>query len=116
MGDAAHATSPWQAAGVGQAVEDVIILRTLMDKATSSREIRAAFQAFSDVRKDRGQQVIDSSRGTGNILTGGVGLDPAKVGAALAGRWKFIFELDIEKHKEDALVTMSEILHSSERK
>lgn len=32
MGDAAHATTPWQAAGLAQAIEDSLILSSVLGK------------------------------------------------------------------------------------
>jgi len=111
VGDAAHATSPWQGAGAGQAFEDAVILETLFRKVQSRRDIEAAFKAFDAVRRPRGQQVIDSSRGTGKILTGSdeaVGLDPDKMRAALGPRWAFIMSLNLNEHKKEALQKMDE--------
>lgn len=111
VGDAAHATSPWQGAGAGQAFEDAVILEVLFRNVQSRRDIEAVFKAFDAVRRPRGQQVIDSSRGTGKILTGsdeGVGLDPDKMRAALGPRWAFIMSLDLNEHKKEALQKMRE--------
>ncbi|KAK4169819.1 salicylate hydroxylase [Cladorrhinum sp. PSN259] len=106
VGDAAHATTPWQGAGAGQAFEDAVILEALFRRVTSAREIEAAFKAYDALRRPRGQQVIDSSRGTGKILTGsdeGVGLDPEKMGPALGPRWAFLYSLDLNAYKKEAV-------------
>ncbi|KAH8881936.1 salicylate hydroxylase [Thozetella sp. PMI_491] len=106
IGDAAHATTPWQGAGAGQAFEDAVILGTLFGNLKSLQEIPAAFKAFDAVRRPRGQQVIDSSRGTGQLCCGQnaeVGLDPDKMRAAMGSRWAFIFALSLDQHKQDAL-------------
>ncbi|KAK0716926.1 hypothetical protein B0T26DRAFT_645322 [Lasiosphaeria miniovina] len=115
IGDAAHATSPWQGAGAGQAFEDALILGFLLgnDHVKRRADIEAAFKAFDVVRRPRCQQVIDSSRGTGAIMCGqnpDVGLDPARVRAAFAGRWSFIFSLDLDEYRQDALKKMREFL------
>ncbi|KAK3683009.1 salicylate hydroxylase [Podospora appendiculata] len=121
VGDAAHATTPWQGAGAGQAFEDAVILGHLMsnlssDPSDSTRpvdKIAAAFQAFDAVRRPRCQRVIDSSRDTG-VLTCGqdpdAGLNPDKMRAAFGGRWTFIFGLDLDEYKQDAMGKMHEFL------
>lgn len=107
-GDAAHATTPWQGAGAGQAFEDAAILGVLLGKVRTPSDIAHAFGAYSSVRKERSQRVIDSSRGTGLIMCGqsSAGLDPAKIGGELFGRWEFISSLDLQAYKEEALVKM----------
>ncbi|KAH9890776.1 salicylate hydroxylase [Xylariomycetidae sp. FL2044] len=106
MGDAAHAMTPWQGAGAGQAIEDAMILGTLLGEISSSDEIEIAFAAFDAVRRPRCQQIIDSSRGTGQMLCGqdpDVGLDAHELKQALACRWDFIRSLDMKEHREEAI-------------
>jgi salicylate hydroxylase len=113
VGDAAHATTPWQGAGAGQAIEDAMILGHLLSHITSKDQVNAAFEAYDIVRRPRCQQVIDSSRGTGLIFCGQnseIGLDPAKLRSLVPPRWGFIMALDMEAHKQDALNKMKEIL------
>lgn len=112
MGDAAHATTPWQGAGAGQAFEDAAVLGALLESTTSAEGIEAAFKAYDIVRRPRCQRVIDSSRGTGEIACGqnkDIGLDPDKLRNALATRWAFIFAMDLETHKQEALEKMRQI-------
>ncbi|POS77599.1 hypothetical protein DHEL01_v204016 [Diaporthe helianthi] len=111
-GDAAHATTPWQGAGAGQAFEDALILGTLLGDAKRPSEIAHAFQAYSAVRIERCQRVIDSSRGTGSIFCGqdpGAGLEPDKIMGLLAPRWGFIAGIDLNAYKEEALAKMKEL-------
>ncbi|KID82874.1 salicylate hydroxylase [Metarhizium guizhouense ARSEF 977] len=106
MGDAAHATTPWQGYGLGLAIEDAVILSTLLTETSSCRGINTAFKAYDAVRRPRCQMLIDSSRGTGRILCGQdgyAGLEPGRLNEVLASRWDFIHGLDIEAHKQDAL-------------
>jgi len=112
-GDAAHAMTPWQAAGAGQAMEDAMILGALLGKVKNSGEINAAFKAYDAVRRPRCQRVIDSSRVTGMICCGreeGVGLDPRKLLEALKDRWGFIMGLDLDEYKTEALRKMDGFL------
>lgn len=111
-GDAAHATTPWQGAGAGQAFEDALILGTLLGEINSPAGIAHAFQAYSHVRKERCQRVIDSSRGTGQIFCGQnpeAGLEPDKMMGLLAPRWGFIGGIDFDDYKKEALARMKEL-------
>jgi len=112
IGDAAHAMTPWQGSGAGQAIEDVMILDALFGGIKEGTEIPAAFKAFDAVRRPRSQQVIESSAGTAKILCGkepGVGLDPDKIREATGPRWGFIFALDYKEHKTDALSRFAQL-------
>ncbi|TGJ82858.1 hypothetical protein E0Z10_g5905 [Xylaria hypoxylon] len=106
VGDAAHATTPWQGAGTGLAIEDAMVLAALLAKVSSAEDIESAFRAYDWVRRPRCQQVIDSSRETGRILCGQSGLQADNLRGLLAPRWNFIFGLDMEIHKQDALDKM----------
>ncbi|OTA93174.1 hypothetical protein M434DRAFT_11843 [Hypoxylon sp. CO27-5] len=111
MGDAAHATTPWQGAGAGQAFEDAVILGTLLANISTADEIGTAFKAYDAVRRPRCQRVIDSSRGTGEIFTGQnkeVAMTLDGLRSALGGRWEFL-SIDLDAHKEEALSKMREI-------
>ncbi|KAI1352182.1 salicylate hydroxylase [Xylaria sp. FL0043] len=109
VGDAAHATTPWQGSGTGLAIEDAMVLGALLAEISSSKDIESAFRAYDEVRRPRCQQVIDSSRETGRIFCGQSGLQADKLRGLLAPRWDFIFGLDMEAHKQDALAKMREI-------
>ncbi|KAI0115127.1 salicylate hydroxylase [Daldinia grandis] len=112
IGDAAHATTPWQGSGVAMAFEDVMVLQALLQNITSSAEAATAFKAYDAIRRPRCQKIIDSSRGTGMILCGQdtyAGLDPGKLGEVLAHRWDFIVGLDLDMHKTDALHKFGEM-------
>lgn len=52
MGDAAHASTPHQGAGAGQALEDAFILSILLgdERTRSVGDIPAAFGAYDAVR------------------------------------------------------------------
>lgn len=109
MGDAAHATTPWQGSGAGLAIEDAMVLGTLFANISSPREINSIFRAYDLVRRPRCQRVIDSSRETGRILCGQVSLHANELMALIAPRWNFIFGLDMEVHKQEALDKLRKI-------
>lgn len=62
LGDAAHASTPHQGAGAGQAIEDAFILSNLLGKVDSVDGIEKAFQAYDAVRRPRSQKVVATSR------------------------------------------------------
>lgn len=106
MGDAAHATSPWQGSGAALALEDAVVLGALLEQVQSPADIAPAFQAFDEARRPRGQGVIDSSRTTGKIFcfqdeaaTG----EPERLRELLGQRWDFIFSFDLQKQKQEAV-------------
>lgn len=108
-GDAAHAMTPWQGAGAGQAFEDAVVLSTLLGDVTTTAQIDAAFRAYDAVRRPRAQRIIDSSRETGLIMTGqdaDAGLDPEKLRPVLKSRWDFIYGIDLVAYKKEALAKM----------
>ncbi|KAI0157096.1 hypothetical protein GGR52DRAFT_189773 [Hypoxylon sp. FL1284] len=98
VGDAAHATIPWQGAGAGISIEDAFVLSHLIGNVSSAGEISAVFKAFDAVRRPRCQRVIDTGRDSGRLFCGQAF---GHVGA-----------LDLESHKEDALTTTRTFLDS----
>lgn len=105
MGDAAHAATPWQGPSNGMMVEDVVILSTLLGRATSTAEAVVALETYDEVRRSRTQEIVKSSRETGTILTGRgkeTGMDLEKLQKKLLPRWDFIVNFDIGTHIDDA--------------
>ncbi|KAI0532348.1 FAD/NAD(P)-binding domain-containing protein [Xylaria digitata] len=106
IGDAAHTASPYQGAGGGLAVEDALVLGSVLSKISSVGELEAAFKAFDAVRRPRCQAVIDNSRATGQLLCGRnpeIRVNPTGMAAELGVLFGHIDALDIETHKELAL-------------
>ncbi|KUJ22260.1 FAD/NAD(P)-binding domain-containing protein [Mollisia scopiformis] len=62
LGDAAHASTPHQGAGAGQAIEDAFILSNLLGQVESVNEIEKAFHAYDAIRRPRSQKVVTTSR------------------------------------------------------
>jgi salicylate hydroxylase len=67
LGDAAHASTPHQGAGAGQAIEDAFILSNLLGQANSVEEIEKAFYAYDAIRRPRSQKVVATSRDAAKI-------------------------------------------------
>jgi salicylate hydroxylase len=68
LGDAAHASTPHQGAGAGQALEDALILSRLLQACESKESVTKALEAYDEVRRPRSQKVCTTSRYTGDLL------------------------------------------------
>ncbi|KAK7999663.1 FAD/NAD(P)-binding domain-containing protein [Apiospora arundinis] len=113
IGDAAHATSPWQGAGAGLVIEDAFILGHLIGNISSIGEINAAFGAFDAIRRPRCQRVIDAGRETGRLFCGQhetAGLDPERLNEALGRTFAHVGGLQLQAYKDEALVIMRTLL------
>lgn len=115
MGDAAHATSPWQGSGGGMSIEDTLILSTLLSHAKTPTEAQIALKVYDQVRRPRTQRIVESSRGTGLIALGlgeETKLDLGQLKAKLLPRWDFIIDFDNKKHRDEALEIFQKELKS----
>ncbi|KAF2658315.1 salicylate hydroxylase [Lophiostoma macrostomum CBS 122681] len=108
MGDAAHATTPWQGSGGGMSTEDSLILSTLLGRSITPRDAVAALKAYDQVRRPRTQQIVESSRITGDILTGTSEQlrEYVDTPGKLLSRWDFILDIDMGKHRDEAIAIM----------
>ncbi|KAL4734047.1 hypothetical protein BDV11DRAFT_213196 [Aspergillus similis] len=107
-GDAAHASSPHHGAGAGIGVEDVLALITVIEKAiedvyseqrTKEDALAAALKAYSDVRYERSQWLVRSSRevcGTYEWLNPEIGGDLEKGFEDVKERSHRIWDFDID--------------------
>ena len=100
IGDAAHAQSPFQGSGAGQAIEDALILSHVLGLITSPSGIPAAFQAYDSVRRPRGDKAVRTSEEAGELIglqeemverVGGL----EGVGRELGGRMEWLWGADI---------------------
>lgn len=69
-GDAAHATTPRQAAGAGMTIKDSLMLSTLVGHAASVPQAAQALEVYDQVRRPRKQGIVESSHTMGRIRTG----------------------------------------------
>lgn len=112
LGDAAHASTPHQGAGAGQAIEDAYILSNLLGSipttttsATSPLTIENAFRAYDAVRRPRTLRVVTTSRDAGLLYDfedAEIGWDLERVGERLSQRYRWIWEVDLEAELERA--------------
>jgi len=69
MGDAAHAPSPFQGQGAGQAIEDSLTLTDLFAHVTDVKDVSLALAAFDQIRRPRANKNVVESRTTGKIFS-----------------------------------------------
>ena len=113
MGDAAHASTPFQAQGAGQAIEDACVLSALFERLTKSSEIPAALAAYDQVRRPRAQRVVSTSRESGQLMSmqqPGVGDNVEKMREKLKTRMHWIWNLDLEAQNEYAVKLFEQAL------
>ncbi|KAI0815453.1 hypothetical protein GGR55DRAFT_699280 [Xylaria sp. FL0064] len=104
-GDAAHSTTPWQGSGGGMSIEDSLILSFLLGRANTPSEAVTALQVYDQIRRPRTQRIVESSRVTGTMLTGSERLDPETLRTFMS-RWDSIVDIDVEKHRDEAIQMM----------
>lgn len=76
LGDSAHASLPFQAAGAAQGLEDALIMSNLLAKvysvpqkdAASAPYLRAAFEGYDSVRRPRAQKQLEQAAEVGDML------------------------------------------------
>lgn len=106
MGDAAHASTPWQGSGAALAMEDAVVLAAVLAQVEKAAEVAAAFQGYSQTRMERTQRVIDSSKKTGRIMClqdEARDKTPEEILQILMPRWDFIRDVDIGGECRDAV-------------
>ena len=76
IGDSAHASMPFHAAGAAMGVEDALVLSTLLERlakkakgsAEMGPEIRSALAAYDSVRRPRAEHQLNQSAECGGFL------------------------------------------------
>ncbi|KAJ7097196.1 hypothetical protein B0H15DRAFT_33887 [Mycena belliarum] len=70
MGDAAHAMTPHQGSGAGQAIEDAYILATVLGHPSTTREtVPRALRIFDEIRRPVAAGVAEGSRVNGQYFS-----------------------------------------------
>ncbi|KAG4270411.1 salicylate 1-monooxygenase SalA [Fusarium proliferatum] len=114
-GDAAHATTPFLGAGACMGVEDALVLATTLDLAldhineegahSRTKAISAAFQAYSTVRLERSQWLVQGSRDIGDLYqwrNPKTGRDSHKCRAELVKHQRRIWDFDANEMVTEA--------------
>ena len=113
MGAAAHATTPYQGQGAGQAIEDALVLSTLFSHVSHPGMIQNAFLAYDQVRRVRTQRIVSTSRDSGQLdgmRAEGVGEDIEKMRALLGRRMHWIWNRDLVEQNREAVRLLEESL------
>ena len=106
MGDAAHASTPFQAQGACQAIEDACVLSALFEKVSTSGHVPKALAAYDQVRRPRAQKIVRTSREAGLLVSmsmPGVGDDLDKMKEELDTRQQWIYDCDLVAQNEEAV-------------
>ncbi|GAB7361289.1 hypothetical protein MBLNU230_g1349t1 [Neophaeotheca triangularis] len=106
LGDAAHASTPHQGAGAGQAIEDALVMSRVMGMVYQSEDIQRAFAAFDKVRRPRSQRQVKTAREAGllyDLQFPGIGEDWEKVKEQLKVRQDWIWDRDLELDVKEAV-------------
>lgn len=112
MGDAAHATTPWQGSGAAMAIEDSAVLGALLGNVKSSEEIPLAFQVYDQVRRSRCQRIIDSSKITGKLMCcqgPAASADADTMRGLMGERWDFIKDFDTSVEMGRAVAELNKL-------
>lgn len=117
LGDAAHASTPHQGAGAGQAIEDAHVLAELLgdSRVSSTSDAVAAFKAYDEVRRPRSQRVVATSKEGAYLLClclDGVGSDELKLQEAFNRRLRWLWDLDVQDQADQARVKMAEYMQA----
>jgi salicylate hydroxylase len=105
VGDSAHASTPHQGAGAGQAIEDAFILSSLLAEPDAPKKIDLIFKAYDAVRRPRSQMVVTTSSEVSKIYefeNEKLGFDLLKAKEALTGWYDWIWEEDLQAQLEKA--------------
>ncbi|KAF5393346.1 hypothetical protein D9757_000791 [Collybiopsis confluens] len=105
VGDAAHAMSPHQGAGAGQAIEDAFILASLLEVA-SKETLPYALEAYQCVRRPFANHVLEGSYESGVMYEFNSGLltdDYEVLGPAIEKQWHWVEEPSPEAERLRAL-------------
>ena len=115
IGDAAHASTPHQGAGCGQALEDALVTSSLLadESVILPEHVEHAFAAYDAIRRPRALKVVQTSRENGEIcmMRGkSTGEDLDKIKSNLNERFNWIWHEDLDQQVESAIAKLHENL------
>ncbi|KAI0088036.1 FAD/NAD(P)-binding domain-containing protein [Irpex rosettiformis] len=111
LGDAAHAMTPHQGSGAGQAVEDAYVLAGILgDPSTTRDTLLQALQAYDYVRVPFANHVLQGSYASGRMYEfwNVEGADYSKLPHAITHQWDWVKEETPEQQIERALKWVQE--------
>lgn len=99
LGDAAHASTPHNGAGAGQAIEDALVMSRVLAQVFDAKDLPRAFAAYDQVRRPRSQAQVKAAYDSGwlyDLQAPGIMDDWDKVKDKLATKQDFIWDHDLE--------------------
>lgn len=124
VGDSAHASLPFQAAGASQGVEDAVILSDLLASISNASEkgadlepyIHAAFAGYDSVRRPRAERQVIQSEEVSDMIYfqhPETGSDMSKILPKLQqGRFDWLWFHDLNADVKSASGRMHEIMEA----
>ncbi|KAF8485624.1 FAD/NAD-P-binding domain-containing protein [Gautieria morchelliformis] len=109
LGDAAHAMTPFQGAGAGQAIDDAFILAELLGHSRTTKEtLASALKAYEHIRLPMATHVLQGSRNSGRMyeFNGPHGEEYDVLGPAIQKQWDWIHASTPEEDAERAIAWM----------
>lgn len=118
LGDSAHASLPYQAAGAAQGLEDALVLSNVLAELAnvsasgpnSSSYVEAGLEAYDSVRRPRAQHQLEQAAEVGRMLFfqhEEAGEDMSKILPMLQqGRFDWLWFHDINEDVEKAVCRM----------
>lgn len=104
LGDSAHASSPSQAAGAGQGLEDALLLSRILGLVEAPQQLQTAIEVYDAIRRPRAQNVVQESRMVGDIYYldyPGYGDNMQKItdnaNIRLPAIWWYDLEMDVKR-------------------
>ena len=112
MGDAAHASTPFQGQGAGQAIEDAYVLVSVLEAVKDLEKLPLAFKAYDRIRRPRSQMVCKTSREAGELCAlrlHGVEDDAEAFKENINWRMDWMWHRDIAGEKVEALGVLEKL-------
>lgn len=103
IGDAAHAMTPYQAAGAGQGLEDAVVLAHLLALVERADELESAFQIYDDTRRPRADRAVATSEEAGSLYmfsNADIGDDMGKIVENANQRLHWLWQHDLPAELE----------------
>lgn len=116
MGDAAHATTPFQGQGAGQAIEDALVLAEVLGAVRDLKQLPVALHAFDTIRRPRGNKLVQTSIESGTMwaLSRPNYMDDLdKIRDDLMTRMHWLWDEDIAAQTQDVKATFAQYVADS---
>jgi len=113
LGDAAHACTPFQGQGAGQAIEDAFVLESLFAHVDTPEKVPMAFRAYDQIRRPRSQKVAKTSWDAGELCAlrlPGVEDRSEDFRENIDWRMDWIWHRDIAGERDEALICFNKLL------